>query len=240
MRPLPKAVTGTLPEGPAYYVDPSKGDDTQPGTREKPWKSLKHGTRQLKAGETLVLRAGTYYERVSLTRSGTEEKPITITSHPGELAVIDGGLREFLEEPAKSWEPFAGGAEGEYVSTKSYLHLDDRKPPRQFLPASWEPMWGIEDERPLVLGNFAGSMVPLHGYRTVADLRATNELWKGDKKDMRDDGLYCGPGMWFNRETGRIHIRLAHHQLEGLGDRAYRGETDPRKTASRDRSRIWR
>ena len=35
--------------------------------------------------------------------------------------------------------------------------------------------------------------------------------------------------MWFNRETNRIHIRLAHHKLPGLGERAYRGETDPRK-----------
>ena len=46
---------------------------------------------------------------------------------------------------------------------------------------------------------------------------------------MRDTGIYCGPGLWFNRETRRIHIRLAHHELAGLGDRAYRGETDPRK-----------
>jgi hypothetical protein len=41
--------------------------------------------------------------------------------------------------------------------------------------------------------------------------------------------MYGGPGLWFNRETGRVHIRLAHTNLEGLGDRAYRGETDPRK-----------
>jgi hypothetical protein len=47
---------------------------------------------------------------------------------------------------------------------------------------------------------------------------------------MRDTGLYGGPGLWYNRETGRIHVRLAHHKLAGLGDRAYRGETDPRKT----------
>src|SRR5262249_48978636 len=97
------------------------------------------------------------------------------------------------------------------------------------LPGSWEPMWGIEDERPLALGHFADSLVPLHGYRTVADLRTTNELWLRGKNELRDTGIYCGPGLWFNRETGRIHIRLAQHRLAGLGDRAYRGETDPRK-----------
>ena len=145
------------------------------------------------------------------------------------IAVIDGSLREFQENPATSWEPFAGGAEGEYVSTKTYPQADARQVPRQFLPASWEPMWGIEEERPLALGNFADSMVPLHGYRFAADLRANNEFWLGNKIEMRDAGIYCGPGLWFDRETARIHIRLAHHRLEGLGDRAYRGETDPRR-----------
>ncbi|HLQ46264.1 MAG TPA: hypothetical protein VK137_16090, partial [Planctomycetaceae bacterium] len=94
-------------------------------------------------------------------------------------------------------------------------------------PSAWEPMWGIEDERPLALGHFGDSMVPLHGYRNAVDLRATSELWIG--KGERDNGFYCGPGMWFNRDTARIHIRLAHNQLAGLGDRAYRGETNPRK-----------
>jgi hypothetical protein len=162
----------------------------------------------------------------SLSRSGTSEAPITVAAHPGELVVIDGGLREFLEDPAKAWEPFQGGAEGEYVSTRSYPGADDRKVPHQFLPGAWEPMWGIEDERPLALGHFADSMVPLHGYRTVADLRAANELWRGKKEHT---GLFSGPGLWFNRQTGHIHARLAQHQLAGLGERAYRGETDPRK-----------
>lgn len=89
-------------------------------------------------------------------------------------------------------------------------------------------MWGLEEQRPLALGNFADSFVPLHGYRTVEDLRATNEFQPQDKK-AGGEGGYCGPGLWFNRETSRIHIRLAHHTLPGLGERAYRGETDPRK-----------
>jgi hypothetical protein len=49
----------------------------------------------------------------------------------------------------------------------------------------------------------------------------------GGKKEVTD--LYCGPGLWVNRETGRVHSRLAHHQLAGLDKLAYRGETDPRK-----------
>src|SRR5262249_44252030 len=157
-------------EGTKRFVDASRGSEAAAGTEQAPWKTLAHALRQLKPGDTLLIRGGTYYEKVSLSRSGTEQSPITIRSYPGELVVIDGGLREFMDSPATSWEPAKDGAEGEYVSTKTYLSADDRRPPRQFLPGSWEPMWGIEEERPLALGNFADSMIPLHGYRTLTDL----------------------------------------------------------------------
>lgn len=229
MRPLPEPVEREQSTGPTFFVDAVRGDDAAAGTVAAPWRTLRHATRQLKAGDTLYLRGGIYYETVSLSRSGTPEAPITIGSHPGELAVIDGSLREFVDDPASAWQPLPGGAEGEYVSTRAYPQADTRAVPKQFLPTSWEPMWGKEEERPLALGHFAESMIPLHGYRIVEDLRSKNELWLGGKNEMRDVGLYGGPGLWFNRETARIHIRLPHHQLAGLGDRAYRGETDPRK-----------
>lgn len=226
MRPLPKARNGELTTGPAYFVQPDTGNDEHDGSLAKPWKTLRYALRRLKPGDTLYLRAGIYYEMASLRASGTAESPIVIASYPGELAVLDGGLREFRETPGTSWEPLKEGAAGEYVSTKTYLETDDRRTPHQFLPGCWEPMWGLEDQRPLALGHFEDSLVPLHGYRNLADLRTTNEYQIMDKKE---GALYCGPGLWFNRETGRIHIRLAHHTMEGLVERAYRGETDPRK-----------
>ena len=226
MRPLPTATKRPLATGPTYFVDATKGDDTQDGSKKKPWKTMQHGVRQLKPGDTLYLRGGTYFEKVSLTQSGTAEAPITIASYPGEEVILDGGLREFSDSPETTWKPNPDGAEGEYVSTRTYFHLDTRKVPQQFLPGAWEPLWGKEEQRPLALGNFADSMVPLHGYRNLVDLRSTNELRVG-KNDK--SGVYCGPGMWYNRKTGRIHIRLAHHKLERMGKHGYRGETDPRK-----------
>lgn len=227
MRLLPTVTASPLAGGPKLFVDAARGSDDNSGTQQAPWKTLTHALRRLKPGDTLYLRGGTYYERPFLSRSGTPEAPITVCGYPGEMAILDGGLREFLDSPATSWQPLAGGAEGEFVSTKAYPQVDDRQVPHQFLPAAWEPMWGIEEQRPLALGHFADSMVPLHGYRFLEDLRATNEFWLG--KQDRETGVYCGPGLWFNRETSRIHIRLAPNRLAGLKDRAYRGETDPRK-----------
>jgi len=229
MRPLPTPAKRELAKGPAHFVDATRGDDAAAGTEKSPWRTLRHSLRQVKPGETLYLRGGTYYEKPFLSQSGSEAKPITISSYPGELAVVDGSLREFAESPAASWQPLESGAEGEFVSTKTYFDADNHQVPRQFLPGSWEPMWGIEVERPLALGFFADSLVPLYSYRLTADLRSKNELWIGGKAEMRESGIYCGPGLWFNRETGRIHIRLAHQGLAGLGERAYRGEQDPRK-----------
>ena len=138
-RPLPKAMDGVLTRGPTYYVDPARGDDTHDGSIGKPWKTLQHGVRRLKPGDTLYLRGGIYYEKVYLTRSGTADSPIVIAAYPGELPVLDGGLREFLESPATSWEPVEDGVPDEYASSKTYLDAADRRTPHQFLPASWEP-----------------------------------------------------------------------------------------------------
>jgi hypothetical protein len=229
MRRLPVALSESLGAGRFKFVDSRNGNDANRGEKKTPWKTLNYSLRQLESGDTLLLRGGTYYEKVHLSRSGNEDQPITIRSYPGELAILDGGRREFFENPDQAWIPNPEGVEGEFISTRTYHDADARRAPYQFLPAAWEPMWGIEEERPLALGHFADSMVPLHSYRIAADLRATNEYWIGNKHEMRETGIYCGPGLWFNRKTGRIHIRLAHHQMPGLGGQAYRGETDPRK-----------
>jgi len=229
MRPLPTAADRPLAQGPAHFVDASGGDDSQDGSQQRPWQSINHALRQSQPGDTIYLRGGTYYEHVVVPHSGQENEPITLRSYPGELAIIDGGLREFYQQPEKSWEPLADGASGEFVSTQTYRQFARRPILSAFPAAGWEPFHGKEDERPVVLGHFGDSMVPLHGYRTLTDLRDPRMLWDVQDKFDDENGVYCGPGLWYNRRTARIHIRLAHIDLAGLGDRAYRGQTDPRK-----------
>ena len=233
VRPVPGVSVRPAPATGSFYVDPGKGADRNDGSRERPWRTINHGLSRLAAGETLCLRGGTYYEHVVVPRSGEPDRPITLRSCRGELAWIDGGIREFLDSSGESWMPLKGGAEGEYVSTKTYPLFAQRPIVHAFPAAGWEPFFGKEDERPVVLGHFATSMVPLHGYRTLTDLRDTSMLWDVDNKFAKAQGVYCGPGVWFNRETGRIHIRLGHTTLAGLDELAYLGETDPRKVPLR-------
>ena len=210
-RVLPAPSNRLLVGEPSYFVDPVRGDDRSEGTKQKPWKTVNHALKArqggpLKPGDTLYLRGGTYYESVTATVRGTAEMPITIRSYPGEMAIIDGGLREFHEDPAKAWEPVPGGGAGEFQSTRTYSYGGG-------------------------FGNFGDSMVPLFRYMTIEDLRSTNELMLPGlgNRNPHATGLYAGPGVRRDPQTGRIHIRLAHTQLAGLGDRHYRGETDPRK-----------
>ncbi|HKB39466.1 MAG TPA: hypothetical protein VKD72_23720, partial [Gemmataceae bacterium] len=170
-----------------------------------------HALARLKPGDTLSLRGGTYHEHATVTLSGTADRPITLRSYPGELAILDGGFREFLESPKTAWEPAPDGAKGEFRSTKGY------------------PDVGKGRRSVAVLGNFADSMVPLHGYRFLIDFRSDNPYWNLDNKLDTKRGVWCGPGLWFNPESQRIHVRLRPAALKAFGEANYRGETDPRK-----------
>jgi hypothetical protein len=84
--------------GPAtYYVsvnDPRAGDDSSHGSLEQPWRSLEYAVQQLKPGDTLLLRAGTYTNnKISLSaqQSGQAETPITVAAYPNEKVIIDNG-----------------------------------------------------------------------------------------------------------------------------------------------------
>ncbi len=208
LRTAPPPADRPMAKGPGYFVDSQRGDNRNAGTKEAPWKTISHALRHLKAGDTLYVRGGVYYENVYLALVGKKDAPITLRSYPGEQAVLDGGLREFFESPADCWEPHPQGGADEYRSKQAYPNLRN------------------------VLGSFGDAMIGLQTYYHAKDLRSTNELidWEDwDRQDQSDlKPLYCGPGLWYDHGTGRIHVRLAHTHLPNPIPN-YRGETDPRK-----------
>jgi hypothetical protein len=55
-----------------------------------PGQSIQSAVNSANAGDTVQIRAGTYNESISVSRSGTASAPIVITGYPGERPVIDG------------------------------------------------------------------------------------------------------------------------------------------------------
>jgi len=199
--------------GPAFFVDGKQGDDANSGSFEQPWRTINHAVTKLQPGDTLYLREGVFHERVMCRQSGKSGKPITIRSYPKELAIIDGGLPQFSLSPQDAWEP-VNGEIGEYHSSRII-------PRRAFATAD------DGDSMHFVSGNFADSMIPLHGYRLPGALQATHEsrIREGDAVKP----FYVGPGLWYNPRSQRIHVRLAHTHIKAFGQGNYTGETDPRK-----------
>lgn len=208
---LPQASHRPRDTSSAKFVDAARGDDAQDGSEARPWRSVQHAVEQLVEGDTLYLRGGVYYEHVVVARGGTLDRPITIRAFPGELAVLDGGLREFAERPEQCWEPCPNGVQGEFQSRQTY------------------PGLGGDAEHANVFGLFADSYLPLQGYLAHHDLRSDNLYWNLDDKQSKSQSIYCGPGIYYDIATERIYCRLAHTALQCLGSDNYRGETDPRK-----------
>jgi hypothetical protein len=203
IRPYPEASKRPMEKGAALFVDPVKGDDANPGTEAKPFRTAAFAVSRLTPGATLYLHGGTYYENVNVCVQGTEQAPITIRSYPGELAVINGGLRQFQESPATSWTKSPDGPADEYESTVALPNIRD------------------------VVASFGDSMIGLQTYAELTDLRSANELWDEAKgQDVKP--VYVGPGVRYDKLSGKIRIRLAPTRVPGIPTN-YDGPSDPRQ-----------
>lgn len=74
-----------------YYVDP-KGDDSNPGTKDRPWRTIQNAANTATAGDTVLVQTGNYDERVTLNRrrSGTAEAKITFRADPPRTVRMRG------------------------------------------------------------------------------------------------------------------------------------------------------
>jgi len=78
---------GKVVVGAVYFISPS-GDNSNDGTFNSPWYSLKFAYEKASPGDTIFLRGGVYY---GLEQSIVIKKDyLYIRSYPGEWAVIDG------------------------------------------------------------------------------------------------------------------------------------------------------
>lgn len=81
--------------GKVYYVSP-KGNNSNPGTLDKPWATPGYGSRQLKPGDTLIILGGRYIlsqyddDIIIPQESGSPNAWITIKGEDGNRPVLAG------------------------------------------------------------------------------------------------------------------------------------------------------
>src|SRR5262249_51155455 len=79
-----------LAETTCNYVAAPGGSDSASGSVSAPFATAQHLSDVLQPGQTGCLRAGTYQEELTFHHGGSPGQPITLTSWPGETAVVKG------------------------------------------------------------------------------------------------------------------------------------------------------
>jgi hypothetical protein len=64
--------------------------DTNPGTEEKPFKTVQRAADSARPGDTICVMAGRYEERVRVRAGGTEGKPVAFVAMPRRAASVGG------------------------------------------------------------------------------------------------------------------------------------------------------
>jgi hypothetical protein len=90
--PLTVLLLASAVQARTLVVDPahSQAADSNPGTQDKPFKTISAGTVVLRAGDTLLIHPGVYRETVRLKESGTAESPIVIQAATKGTVTIRG------------------------------------------------------------------------------------------------------------------------------------------------------
>ena len=86
--PVPTPTSAPAATGNVFYIA-INGDNNNAGTEAKPWRNLNHAVYAMRAGETVLVKNGTYQESLYINRSGTAGKPITYKAYPGHTPKIE-------------------------------------------------------------------------------------------------------------------------------------------------------
>ncbi|WP_228059837.1 right-handed parallel beta-helix repeat-containing protein [Plectonema radiosum] len=90
-----------------YYISPN-GSDENPGTKEKPWKTIDYAVSKdsaVKAGDTVLVQPGVYTELITLDKSGNQELGHITLKANGKVTLKDpdpikGDFREGVIQSA--------------------------------------------------------------------------------------------------------------------------------------------
>ena len=103
-----------------YYVAVD-GNDEYSGSMDQPFRTIQKAADVMVAGDTCVVREGTYRETVRPKNTGSEGKPIRFIAAPGEIVVLRG-----TEPVTGDWSVHKGSIfKTQVAATFEQLFVDD-------------------------------------------------------------------------------------------------------------------
>ena len=191
--PRPARAVGLMASS-VWYVDPRVTGDGGDGSEADPWSlghALKGARGGIHAGDTVLLRGGTYASSVGYTVQNVSAEagaPVTFQAYPGEVPLIDGAIAAFQTPGNDAWVPDPEAPSGQNVWHSKELFASNRAPY-------------------LGMIELQGELITLATHIDRARLTSSEDRWTDNLTH------YVGPGIAFKPDPsdatmGRIYIRL--------------------------------
>jgi hypothetical protein len=120
----------------SYYVDvqAKNADDSGPGTKEHPFKTINHAAQVLQPGERVVIAEGVYRETIHPGRGGTSaDAMISYEAAPGAKVVVKGAA------VVKDWKPSEGWNFGMDPATHTPVKAWELRLDPALFPSGYNP-----------------------------------------------------------------------------------------------------
>ena len=173
-----------------FHVAPD-GNDTNPGTKARPFATIQAAVNKLQPGDTCLIRAGVYRETVTFPRSGTADKPITLKPYGNERVTVSGcepvtGWTQHAHNIWKAPMPWTLGLGRNQVFAGGQVMIEARHPNvaapgLAMYVADLSPLWPT-------YGEFS---IPRET-RTNQPGRIVSRLLENQPDDYWKGALYCG------------------------------------------------
>ncbi|MBN1312800.1 MAG: right-handed parallel beta-helix repeat-containing protein [Anaerolineae bacterium] len=236
-------------DGNTYYVSLS-GNDQNPGTQQQPWRSVRKAANTAIAGDTVIVREGSYKEMVEFRTSGVERIGVSdIRLTNGNMAIFPGALNDV--QPGDSLYVYFSryGNNGIYLITEvghDYIHVAGASfieeagsvrasiaTPVKFQAAAGEAVTldlNFEDSRGSPARFMSVSYVVLDGFQVTRSLHAGvsfdrshhNVFQNGDIFNNGRPGVYIFNGSTYNMIVGN---RIHNNGVYGPGEAVYIGKS---------------
>ncbi|MBO9610494.1 MAG: carbohydrate-binding cenc domain protein, partial [Paenibacillaceae bacterium] len=193
--------------GNTYYVATTGNDTTGNGTIGNPWRTIQKAASLMAAGDTCIIRAGTYRETVTPANSGTAGNPITFKAYTGETVTING-----TDPVTSGWTAYSGSI------YRTSINMPMGEYNQVFVDNSmqlWAQWPNDSDGDPFTLEIKRADSGSDPSHLVDADLTQADDYWNGAKL------YFAGGSQWFWQSATVTDFEAATDKLTFAGDAPY-------------------